>query len=93
MTDEQWLWLYIQEAVDNDIKLEGMCSDCREEVTSKEHRKCTRCGKPVHIVESFVNPNFDMNRYNALANGTVQKDNTHHEDPEDIDEELDDNGD
>lgn len=43
-----------------------MCPKCREEVTST-HKKCTRCGKDIIEQESFVNPNFDMDRYNKLA--------------------------
>jgi predicted amidophosphoribosyltransferase len=70
MTDEHWLWLLIHQAVDDDIKLEGMCESCREEVTSNVHTKCSRCGKPISVSESFTNPNFDVDRYNALANGT-----------------------
>ncbi len=42
-----------------------MCPKCREEVTSGH--KCTRCGKDIVETESFVNPNFDMAKYEELS--------------------------
>ena len=65
MSDEQWLWLFINQRIDADEKLEKMCSKCREEVTSSH--KCIRCGEDISKGESFVNPNFDMDRYNELS--------------------------
>lgn len=65
MSDEQWLWLFINQRIDTDEKLEHMCPKCREEVTSGH--KCTRCGKDITETESFVNPNFDMSKYEELA--------------------------
>ena len=65
MSDEQWLWLFVNQRIDADERLEKMCPKCREEVTS-EHR-CIRCGKEIIEQESFINPNFDMDRYNMLA--------------------------
>ena len=49
-----------------------MCPKCREEVTS-EHR-CIRCGKEIIEQESFINPNFDMDRYNMLAEANGMSD-------------------
>lgn len=65
MSDEQWLWLFINQRIDTDEKLEHMCPKCREEVTSGH--KCTRCGKDIAETDSFVNPNFDMAKYEELA--------------------------
>ena len=65
MSDEQWLWLFINQRIDIDEKLEHMCPKCREEVTSGH--KCTRCGKDIVETESFVNPNFDMAKYGELS--------------------------
>lgn len=65
MSDEQWLWLFVNQRIDADEKLEKMCPKCREEVTSSH--KCIRCGKDIVESETFVNPNFDMDRYNELA--------------------------
>ena len=65
MSDEQWLWLFINQRIDTDEKLEHMCPKCREEVTSGH--KCTRCGKDIVETESFVNPNFDMAKYGELS--------------------------
>ena len=56
-----------------------MCPKCRDEVTS-EHR-CIRCGKEIIEEDSFVNPNFDMDRYNELAGFNTM----------DIDDDEDDN--
>lgn len=65
MSDEQWLWLFVHQRIDADEKLERMCHKCREEVTSG-NKKCIRCGNIIEQ-ESFVNPNFDMDKYNRLA--------------------------
>lgn len=64
-----------------------MCPKCREEVTSSH--KCIRCGKDIVEEESFVNPNFDMDRYNKLA-GHVEdlyKDNDEDTDKEELDDD------
>lgn len=63
MTDEQWVWVYANMALDNDEKLEGMCQSCRDEVTS-DKRTCSHCGKTIE--EEFVNPNFDKERFEKL---------------------------
>lgn len=65
MTDEQWLWLYANMLLDRDIELEGMCPQCRDEVTSAN--KCHRCGKSLSHVESGINPNFDRDRFDKLS--------------------------
>lgn len=65
MSDEQWLWLFVNQRIDADEKLEKMCPKCREEVTSGH--KCIRCGKDIIEEETFVNPNFDIDKYNRLA--------------------------
>lgn len=74
MTDEQWLWLFINQAIDTDEELEGMCDDCRSEVTSTN--RCSRCGKIISVreghsgsdVETGINDNFDIDRYEAMKN-------------------------
>ena len=43
-----------------------MCPDCQNEVTSGV-KKCIRCGKEINGGDSFVNPNFDIDKYNRLA--------------------------
>jgi hypothetical protein len=70
MSDEQWLWLFVNQRIDVDEKLEKMCPKCRDEVTSPH--KCTRCGKDIITEETFINPNFDMDRYNELS-GHINK--------------------
>ena len=54
-------------AVDADEQMEKMCSKCKEEVTSD--KSCTRCGKDIDNEETFINPNFDHNRFNRLKEG------------------------
>lgn len=73
MTDEQWLWLFANQSLDADERLENMCPECRREVT-QEHR-CIRCGKKISVVggggefeESFTNESFDMEKYEAMKN-------------------------
>ena len=61
----------MNQLIDNDEKLERMCPDCRDEVTSKN--KCTRCGKEIpHYGEDdddgFVNPNFNEEEYMSKSN-------------------------
>ena len=85
MSDEQWLWLFINQGIDSDEKLEKMCPKCREEVTSS-HR-CIRCGKDIIEEESFVNLNFDIDRYNELA-GYVEE--LYEDEDESSDADLDD---
>jgi len=53
--------------VDEDEKLEHMCPKCREEATSEKH--CIRCGKVIVSDDSFVNPNFDRDRFNKMSGG------------------------
>lgn len=64
------MWLFVNQLVDNDEKLEKMCPDCREEVTSKH--KCIRCGKEIPNYDmddedGFVNPNFDEEEYKSKS--------------------------
>ena len=66
MSDEQWLWLFVNQSIDSDEKFESMCPDCQNEVTSGV-KKCIRCGKEINGGDSFVNPNFDIDKYNRLA--------------------------
>ena len=72
MTDEQWLWLFVNEAIDYDEKLEHMCQRCQDDVTSN---RCTRCGRPLgndKYHPQLVNPNFDTERFDRLSNGTIE---------------------
>ncbi len=68
MTDEQWLWLFANQVIDNDIKLERMCQKCRDEVVAGN--KCSRCGRDTHNDAEFVNPNFDKERFAKLSEGS-----------------------
>ena len=69
MTDGQWLWLFVNQIIDNEEHLEKMCPECRNEVTSE--KKCVRCDKVLahKSHDSFVNPNFDPTRFEKLSNG------------------------
>lgn len=79
MTDEQWLWLFANEAIDADEKFESLCPSCQHDVTSSP--KCIRCGKPIskRAVADFINPNFDADRFDQL-NGTADSDYQYDED-------------
>lgn len=80
MTDGQWLWLFVNQIIDNEEQLEKMCPECRNEVTS-ETKKCIRCGK-VLAKQGFINPNFDASRFEKLSNDS---DGIKYEDDIDID--------
>lgn len=74
MTDEQWLWLFANEALDADEKFDMLCPTCQHDVSSP---RCIRCGKPIrsksghgHGRGEFVNPNFDPDRFDRLSDGT-----------------------
>lgn len=67
MTDSQWLWVYANQILDNEEKLEHMCPTCREE--AKNHDKCIRCGKHLGSRnDSMINPNFDNEKFERLLN-------------------------
>lgn len=71
MTDGQWLWLFVNQLIDNEEHLEKMCPDCRNEATSTN--KCIRCGKVLAKDEDrFINPNFDAHRFEALSRDGVE---------------------
>lgn len=66
MTDGQWLWLFVNQIIDNEEHLEKMCPECRDEVASD--KKCIRCGKVLTSShDSFINPNFDSSRFEKLS--------------------------
>lgn len=93
MTDEQWLWLFANQSLDNDEKLESMCDSCRDEVTSKT--RCTRCGKIISsnndndIEESFINDGFDLEKYEAMKNKQNIQNTQNENDPLDDDIDID----
>lgn len=88
MTDEQWLWLFVNQSLDNDEKLDAMCDDCRHEVTHRH--KCIRCGKDISSteVETCVNLNFDEEKYEAMKNGTYVPKVTKHSDIQEDDKDI-----
>lgn len=98
MTDEQWLWLFANQNLDADEKLEAMCPDCRREVTQEKH--CIRCGKKIADIgsdinegfESYTSKTFDIEKYEALKNGTykldMEKEEDNNNEVEDIDFDL-----
>ncbi len=50
-----------------DEKIEGMCSECKEEI---KKRTCTRCGKVIEGEGKFeTNENFDEEKFKALSEG------------------------
>lgn len=67
MTDEQWLWLFVNDAVDTDEKMEHICDKCKSEITSN---RCTRCNKLINTGDNFINPNFNKSKFDGLMDGT-----------------------
>jgi hypothetical protein len=47
-----------------------MCQKCIDEVTSDN--RCIRCGAIIDT-DTFVNPNFDRNRFDQLSGNEVNK--------------------
>lgn len=71
MTDGQWLWLFVNQIIDNEEHLEKMCPECRDAVASDD--KCIRCGKVLaDDNEQFINPNFDKSRFESLSRDGVE---------------------
>ena len=64
MTDEQWLWVYVNMAIDDDENKEHMCNRCIEESASND--TCIRCGKTLHK-DSFTNHNIDVDKFNRMS--------------------------
>ena len=56
MTDGQWLWLFVNQIIDNEEHLEKMCQECRDEVTSEN--KCIRNFKRSIWIEEISNIMF-----------------------------------
>lgn len=85
MTDEQWLWLFANEALDGDEKFDSLCPTCQHDVSSP---KCIRCGKPLRGKQKadFINPNFDPERFDRL-NGTSTE-AQQHGDEDEVDYDL-----
>lgn len=95
MTDEQWVWLFANQNLDADERFENMCSDCQREVTQERH--CVRCGKRIDGIdgnddsdgeETVVNSSFDMEKYEAMKNGTYQTSSEENEEKVNFDMEL-----
>lgn len=72
MSDGQWLWLFVNQLIDNEETLEKMCPECRDEATS--NKKCIRCGKVLADNEEdvFINPNFDASKFERLSHGGIE---------------------
>lgn len=66
MTDEQWLWLFVNQLIDSEEHLEKMCPECRDEAISD--KRCIRCGKVLtNDDDRFINPNFDSSKFEKLS--------------------------
>ena len=74
--------MYVHQAIDHDEMMESLCVKCKNEVTSDD--KCMRCGKVRTENDSFVNPNFNYEKFNDLAFGITKKNN----DDEEVDTDL-----
>ncbi|WFD12455.1 hypothetical protein [Tepidibacter hydrothermalis] len=51
--------------IDQDEKIEGMCSKCKEDIKKDT---CTRCGEVMESERAFVkNSSFDESKFKAMA--------------------------
>lgn len=51
--------------IDQDEKIEGMCSKCKEDI---EKDTCARCGEVIENQKEFVkNSSFDESKFKAMA--------------------------
>ncbi|QEK12715.1 hypothetical protein FQB35_10435 [Crassaminicella thermophila] len=58
------IWIYANLSIDQDEKIESMCSECKEEIKKKT---CSRCGKTIEEEKEFeVNKNFDEEKFKTL---------------------------
>jgi hypothetical protein len=60
MTDGQWLYMITNMMVDDEEEFEKLCGKCKSD--SKEP-KCPGCGKSK---DTYINPNFDEERFEKL---------------------------
>lgn len=63
MKQRDYLWCLVNELLDSEEELEGMCPACRAQA---QERRCLVCGAPVWQTQAQVNPAFDMERFLAL---------------------------
>ena len=70
MTDEQWVWLYVNVALDNDEKLEHMCDKCKDSALS--HNRCSVCGDTIKHDAGNINPNFDKAKFEKLSEEAIE---------------------
>lgn len=63
MRDRDYLWCLVNELLDQEERLEGLCPACRARA---EEERCPACGAPVGDSGAGVNPAFDMERFLRL---------------------------
>ena len=65
-----YLYCAVQQWLDEEETLEGLCPACRARAMQ---RRCTVCGAPLPAEERTENTAFDMERYRRLKKGSAQK--------------------
>ncbi len=66
MTQREYLYCILQQWLDEEEKLEGLCPACRAQAQEK---RCVRCGMPLAETEGMENTAFDTERYRKLREG------------------------
>lgn len=66
MTNREYLYCTIQQWLDEEEKLEGLCPACRAKAAEA---RCSICGAPLADVDGMENTAFDMERYRRLKEG------------------------
>ena len=66
MTDGDYLYCLLNEMLDREEMLEGLCPACR---TRAEEPHCTVCGEPLRNAAAGVNGSFDMARFARMKEG------------------------
>lgn len=63
MTDRDYLYCILNEWLDSEDRLSGMCPECRSRATEK---RCTMCGALMADIAADVNESFDAERYERM---------------------------
>lgn len=89
LTDEQLLWIFINEKIDSDRKYEHMCDDCKERVDNPDGY-CWNCGKELETnnwLNMGTSTTTDDDFWLRRSKGTFNKETGEWELPEEKSEE------
>jgi len=66
MTDRDYLYCLLQQWLDAEEELEGLCPACRERAMEQ---RCSTCGTLLGDTAAAVNSSFDTQRFQQLRGG------------------------